>query len=94
MCYGDTITIEVKAINHGIVDLNNATQVIEAATVYEAVVEFEEDYPGQDLAKLLEAGLCDFPGVFEDKNVVDRYFEVSEVEPLSQDPLAENSEGE
>jgi hypothetical protein len=30
MCYGDTITIEVSAVNHGIDDLNNATQVLAA----------------------------------------------------------------
>ncbi len=30
MCSGDTITIEVSAVNHGIADLTNATQVLEA----------------------------------------------------------------
>lgn len=37
MCYGDTITIEVSALNHGIADLNNATQVIEAVNEGRAV---------------------------------------------------------
>ncbi|MFA5408744.1 MAG: hypothetical protein WC343_08250 [Bacilli bacterium] len=37
MCYGDTITIEVGALNHGITDLNNATQVIEAVAEGRAV---------------------------------------------------------
>ena len=37
MCYGDTITIEVSALNHGITDLNNATQVLEAVNEGHAV---------------------------------------------------------
>jgi len=37
MCYGDTITVEVSALNHGITDLNNATQVVEAINEGRAV---------------------------------------------------------
>ena len=37
MCYGDTITVEVSALNHGITDLNNVTQVVEAINEGRAV---------------------------------------------------------
>jgi hypothetical protein len=37
MCYGDTITVEVRAMNHGITDLTNATQVLEAVNEGHAV---------------------------------------------------------
>ncbi len=37
MCYGDTITVEVSAMNHGITDLTNATQVLEAVNEGHAV---------------------------------------------------------
>jgi len=37
MCYGDTSTVEVRAMNHGITDLTNATQVLEAVNEGHAV---------------------------------------------------------
>ena len=37
VCYGDIITVEVRAINHGITDLNNATQVLDAVNEGHAV---------------------------------------------------------